>query len=310
MTNSVIITGAAGFTGKYMCEYLRSLKNKLKIIGLDIREIHNNIYDEFHITDISDSCQVKGIVNKYKPKYIIHLAGTFGTGDNQQIYKANVLSTTAILEAVLEFVPDSIFIAAGSAAEYGEIDVSCLPVTEGNSCKPVTPYGLSKYLATVTAQYYHRVHGLCTMIVRPFQLVGKGVTSRLAPGAFAKRLIEARKSGINEIKVGNLESSRDFLDVRDAVKSIWMLCEKPASGEIFNLCGGKPVKISELLDLMINSIGTRIRPVTETEYLKGNADVNVVYGSYQKINKHCGWEPSIPLQESIKSMFEGVSNEE
>ncbi len=304
----MIITGAAGFTGKYMCEYLRSLRNKLKIIGLDIYNDHNNKYDEFYITDITDSSQVKEIVKKYKPEYIIHLAGTFGTGDNQQIYKVNILSMAAILEAILGFVPDSIFIATGSAAEYGEIDVSCLPVTERDFCKPVMPYGLSKYLATITAQYYHRVHGLCTMIVRPFQLVGKGATPQLAPGAFAKRLIEARKSGVNEIKVGNLESSRDFLDVRDAVRSIWMLCEKPAPGEIFNLCSGKPVKIGELLNLMLNSIGAQIKPVIEQDYLRGNADVNIVYGSYQKINEHCGWEPVISLRESIKSMFEEVSS--
>lgn len=306
MTDSVIITGAAGFTGKCMCEYLRSLQSKIKIVGLDIYKDRDNKYDEFYIIDITDSYQVKKIIKNFKPEYIIHLAGTFGTGDNQQIYKVNILSITAILEAILEFVPDAIFVATGSAAEYGKICSYDLPVTERNACKPVTPYGLSKYLATNTAQYYHRVHDLCTMIVRPFQLIGKGATSRLAPGAFAKRLIEAQKSGVKEIKVGNLESSRDFLDVRDAVRSIWMLCEKPIPGEIFNLCCGKPVKIGELFNLMVSTIGTQIKPVIGEDYLRGNADVNVVYGSYQKINEHCGWKPTIPLKESIKSMFEEV----
>jgi len=308
MTESVLITGAAGFTGRYMCEYLRSLHLKCKITGVDVQEGQAHQYDEFHVADIADIDQVKEIVKKTRPRHIVHLAGTFGTGDIQEIYRINVLSITAILESMLKFAPDSIFIATGSAAEYGRVDSSWLPITEQNSCNPVMPYGLSKYLATQIAQYYHQVHNLHTMIVRPFQLIGKGVTSRLAPGAFAARLLEARQNGQREVKVGNLESSRDFLDVHDAVKAIWALCQKPAPGEVFNLCRGNHVTMSQLLNLMIDALGGGVRPVTEEKYLRGDADVSVVYGSYEKIKKHCGWVPSIVLGKSIQSMFEGISD--
>jgi GDP-4-dehydro-6-deoxy-D-mannose reductase len=304
MKRSVLVTGAAGFTGRNLCSFLRTLPGDLDIVGIDLQGIAANMYNSFYDIDLLDAKQINNVIKEVRPHYIIHLAGVFGAEEAQQIFRVNVLSMASLLDAVKEHVPNAVFVAAGSAAEYGNIGQANLPVSEENPCLPVTPYGLSKYLATITSQYYYRVHGLCTMIVRPFQLVGKGVTSRLAPGAFAMRLTEAKKSGVNEIKVGNLESSRDFLDVRDAVRSIWMLCERPAPGEIFNLCSGNPVKIRDLLDLMISHIGTQIKPVMENDYLRGATDVNRVYGSYQKMHKHCGWKPIIPLQESIKSMFE------
>jgi len=310
MRKRVLVTGACGFAGRYMCDYLSELRERPHIIATDIIESIIRNCDSFHTIDLSSAEGASNLIRQTMPNYIIHLAGTFGTDNWQEIYKVNVLSAVALLEAIRIYKSDAVVIMAGSAAEYGHIAAGQLPVTEQSPCSPVTSYGLSKFLATQIAEYYYRIYKVCVMVVRPFQLIGKGVTARLAPGAFAKQLIEARKSGVNEIKVGNLEGSRDFLDVRDAVRSIWMLCEKPVPGEIFNLCCGKPVKIGELLSLMINSIEIQIKPVIEEEYLRGNADVNVVYGSYQKINEHCGWEPIIPLQESIKSMFEEVFNEE
>jgi GDP-4-dehydro-6-deoxy-D-mannose reductase len=192
---------------------------------------------------------------------------------------------------------------AGSAAEYGKIKAEQLPVTETMPCQPVTVYGLSKLLATQVSLYYHRVHGLNVMIVRPFQLIGKGVTSRLAPGAFAEQLKRAILDKSNIIKVGNLETSRDFLDVHDAVKAIWMLCQKSSAGQIFNLCSGKPVKINDLLNMMIGNCGQHLKIEIDPSRLRGTSDVSTVYGSFEKIKQHCGWCPKRCLADSISDMF-------
>jgi GDP-4-dehydro-6-deoxy-D-mannose reductase len=303
MKQSVLITGAAGFTGRYLCRYLRAVSEELNIIGVDIAGASKELYDTMYSIDITNFQQVRTLLNQTRPQYIIHLAGTFGTEDTQCLFNVNVLSMSSLLEAILKEVPQSIFLATGSASEYGKVDSMHLPVTEQCPCIPVMPYGLSKYLATQIAQYYYRVHGLCNMIVRPFQLIGNGVTLRLAPGAFASRLLEAKKAGLSEIQVGNLESSRDFLDVRDAVKAIWLLCQNPKPGEIFNLCSGNPVKICDLLALMQTVLGTNLQYITEQSFLRGKADVNRVYGSYEKINKHCSWQPELSLEESIKQLF-------
>ena len=300
---TILVTGAAGFTGRYMCRYLRSILPDNRILGTDICTCVDCNYDEFYTADIGCAEQIGKIIKEQRPKYIIHLAGIFGASDVQTIYGVNLLSTIAIMEAAVNSTPESIIITSGSAAEYGRIDSSQMPIDEDSSCNPVMHYGLSKLYATQAAKYYHRVYGLTTMIVRPFQLIGRNVSPKLAPGAFAQRLIEAKKQGDKEIKVGNLQSSRDFLDAEDAVRAIWMLCQKPAPGEVFNLCSGKPITMEKLLDLMIKHSGCSVSPVEDQQYLKGKAEVNVVYGSFEKINRHCGWEPQISLETSIRSMF-------
>lgn len=303
MPETILITGAGGFAGRYMCRYLRSLQLKCQVVGVDLQEDTGNQCDKHYVADISDVEQVKEIIEKTCPRYIIHLAGTFGLGDTQQIYRVNVFSMTAILESVLEYVPDSIVIAAGSAAEYGKVDAEQLPVKETIPCQPVTTYGLSKLLATQVSLYYHRVHSLNVMIVRPFQLIGKGVTARLAPGAFAEQLKKTISNGSNVIKVGNLESSRDFLDVHDAVEAIWLLCQNPKPGGIFNICSGISTRIGDLLKIIIKESGAKVKVDIDPARLRGNADTDKIYGSYQKIHQYCGWSPKIPLVESVRVML-------
>jgi len=303
MSKRVLITGAAGFTGKYMCDYLVGLNQQVITIGTDVVDSDTLNCDSFHKIDLSCSDDVAKLIEQTKPDYIIHLAGTFGTKDSQEIYRVNVLSISALLEAACKFVPNAVIVATGSAAEYGRVEAHQLPIDEQTPCLPVMPYGLSKHLATQIAMYYHNIHNTCVMIARPFQLIGNGVTARLAPGVFAEQLKSVISKGSNVIKVGNLESSRDFLDIHDAVEAIWTLCNKPAAGQIFNLCSGQPTKIADLLQTMIDCSGTKVRIEIDPDRLRGKADASRVYGSYQKIKQHCGWEPKNSLKESILAMF-------
>jgi GDP-4-dehydro-6-deoxy-D-mannose reductase len=300
----VLITGAGGFAGRYMCEYLCGLKDRPEVIGTDIVASKSPACDVFYRVDLSSDTDTGELIKQTQPYYVIHLAGTFGTTDSQEIYRVNVLSATALLDAIRQYKSDAVVIVAGSAAEYGKVTDAQLPVKEETLCQPVTAYGLSKLLATSAAFYYHRVHSLNVMIVRPFQLIGKGVTARLAPGAFAEQLKRAISEGLNVIKVGNLESSRDFLDIRDAVEAIWTLCQKPAAGEIFNICSGKPIKMADLLKMMVTCAGVNIKIEVDPERLRGISDGNNVFGSYKKLQDHCGWKPQTSLEASIRRMFE------
>jgi len=299
----VLITGAAGFCGSYMCDYLAGLEEDLYLIGTDIVKPAGTYCDDFVIGNLACAKEAEELVKQSCPDYIIHLAGVFSIEEVGKIYTANTCSAATILETARSRVPNAVLVLTGSAAEYGKITKEQLPVNEQIYCEPVTHYGLSKYFATQLAMYYHRVYDMCVMVVRPFQLIGKGLTAKLAPGAFAEQLKAAVAEEVKVIKVGNLESSRDFLDVYDAVEAIWMLCKKPAPGQIFNLCSGKSTKIADLLGEMIHKCGADIKVEVDPCRLRPNIDVSDVYGSYQKIKEHCGWSPKVSLQKSILDMF-------
>jgi GDP-4-dehydro-6-deoxy-D-mannose reductase len=286
-----------------MCDFLAGLSERPKIIGADIVETQPDRCDVFFKADLTSPKETEHILRQTLPDFIIHFTGTFNTENIQEMFKANVLSIITLLEATRECVPHAVVIATGSAAEYGVIEPDQLPVDEQTPCWPVTHYGLSKQSATQVALYYHRIHNIRTMVVRPFQLIGFGLTPRLAPGAFAEQLREIRTTGSKTFQVGNLESWRDFLDIYDAAEAIWALCQNPAPGEIYNLCSGEPTRIADLLQMMIDYSRTEVEIEVDPSRLRGRLDVTKVYGSYQKIRKHCGWQPKRSLSQTLKAML-------
>ncbi|UCG17513.1 MAG: NAD-dependent epimerase/dehydratase family protein [Phycisphaerales bacterium] len=300
MSKRVLVTGVCGFAGRHLCEYLAGLEAPPQIIGADVASPAAAECESFHQIDLSCATDVADVLQEMVPDYIIHLAGRFGSRDPQEVYRANVLSMAALLEGARRHVPNAVIVAAGSAAEWGRVRLDQLPITEAAPCRPVTPYGLSKLLATQIAWYYHRVHGLCTMIVRPFQLIGKGVSAQLAPGAFVEQLRLAMRQGSPVIRVGNLETYRDYLDVRDAMRAVWMLCETPAAGESFNLCTGKPTKTGDLLQMMVESCNAQITVEVDPARLRGASEIQCIYGDYGKLRAHSGWEPEIDLAQSVR----------
>lgn len=304
MSKRVLITGACGFFGRNMCNFLSAQKESCEIIGADISDASLPACDSYQCIDLTDSQKVGDFIKAVRPDYIIHFAGAFHTENYHEILKCNTLPLMALLEAACNFVPDAVIITAGSAAEYGRIAPEQLPVTEQTPCLPIMPYGLSKQIATEIAQFYYRVHGMQVMVVRPFQLIGKGVTTRLAPGAFAEQLKQVLAQHGNTIKVGDLNSSRDFLDIHDAVQAVWALCSKPSSGEVFNLCSGQPTKMADLLNMMIQKCGAKVIVEVDPARLRNKVDVSCIYGSFEKLHDHCGWTPKNKLQDSVAQMFQ------
>ena len=300
---SVLITGICGFAGRHMCDFLAGLSERPKIIGADISETQPDHCDAFFRADLTSPKETERILRQTLPDFVIHFAGMFNSENIQEIFKANVLSIITLLEATRECVPGAVVITTGSAAEYGAIEPGRLPVDEKTPCRPVTYYGLSKQCATEVALYYHRIHNIRTMVIRPFQLIGLGLTPSLAPGAFAQQLKELRTTGSKTLQVGNLESWRDFLDVHDATEAIWALCQNPAPGEIYNLCSSEPTKIADLLQMMIDYSRTEVEIEIDPSRLRGRLDVTKVYGTYQKIRNHCGWQPKRSLSQTLKAML-------
>ncbi len=298
MSYRVLITGVNGFLGRHLCRYLKAQEEVVEIWGVDIGGEKGDC-SEFFAGDIVDEKMMAGLIRQMNPTHIIHLAGTFGTNLVQDIYRINVLSMSALLEAVKNYGQGVVIVATGSAAEYGFVTSDNLPVQENTPCLPAMPYGISKLLATQLALHYQRLYNVNITLVRPFQLIGPGISERLAPGAFASQIKQVIKNGSGEVKVGNLQSSRDFLDVVDAVHALWVLCQKPAPGEIFNLCSGYPTKMFDLLHSMIAASGRDLEVTVDTNRLRPESDVSIIYGSYQKLKNHCGWRPNVELKDSV-----------
>ena len=122
--------------------------------------------------------------------------------------------------------------------------------------------------------------------------------------AFAKQIAEIER-GEKEpiIYVGNLESKRDFMDVRDAVRAYWLASEKCKFGEPYNICSGKTRSIKSMLDtLLALSKVKNIKIIQDPERMRPS-DVPILLGNYSKFKRQTGWQPKIKFEKTMKDLL-------
>jgi GDP-4-dehydro-6-deoxy-D-mannose reductase len=302
---NVLITGVNGFCGRHLVKRLLS-EGVDQIYGTDIASgpgNHIGLAAYFQV-DISDEAQTSQLLRTIRPDSIFHLAG-INQGSLHKIYAVNVLGSIHLLESIRLFSPHTSLLIVGSAAEYGNVPISAMPITEIQICKPVGHYGISKYAATLAGLDYAHTYGLKVNVVRPFNIIGAGVPTSLVIGAILERIKSILATGTQnpEILVGNLDTQRDFIAINDVVDAYINIIQTECWGEIFNVCSGEARSIRSILaKLLLNSekpIGLKVVP----ELIR-SSDVLISYGSFEKAQKTFGFKPKISLDTALKEAWD------
>ena len=124
-----------------------------------------------------------------------------------------------------------------------------------------------------------------------------------ATSNFAKQ-IASIETGLQEpvIRVGNLDSRRDFTDVRDIIRGYWLALEKGESGEVYNLCSEKAISIREMLNLLLSKTSKKISIQPDPARVRPS-DVMILLGSCAKFRNQTGWKPEIPLDRTLEDLL-------
>jgi len=189
-----------------------------------------------------------------------------------------------------------------SADVYGPVSTERQPITEVHPAQPRSPYGVSKQAAEALGLQYHRAHGLDVVIVRPFNHLGPGQSPQFAAPAFALQIAAAEQVGGGEILHGDLSAKRDLTDVRDVVRAYRMLAVSGEPGEIYNVCSGTAVAMSDLLDMLVAEATVPIRRILDPARLRP-VELPVLQGSHAKLTEATGWEPEIPLPRTLADVL-------
>ena len=239
-----------------------------------------------------------------RPDYIFHLAGSTGEGEWNTLFRDNVQTTQNVLASVASVHPTARVVLPGSAAEYGVRDKSDILIKEDASLCPGNAYGVTKMFQTLLSCYYARC-GVDVVVGRIFNVIGVGLPKSSAIGTFTLQLLEARRQkGVAEIRVGNLHAQRDFVDVEDVCRALFQLAEKGRKGEVYNICSGRAVRMSDVLQLMIQQSGLEVKVVGERGRFCVN-DIPRSVGSGEKIFSETGWKPRVCLDDAIARLFSG-----
>lgn len=300
----LLITGAGGFVGNHLLELL---VNDYFIIGLD-RQAPKHFSENIvhHEVDITNSNEIDQVISKYQPDVIFHLAAIAQSWvkDSTLLYNVNLLGTLNIFQSVLNiksYSPKIIYVS--SAEVYGKTS-NPEKITENELLNPINLYAVTKLASDRLAYQFSQSQKLNTVILRPFNHTGPGQSLGFFVTDMASQIAKLEKEDSGHLFTGNLDSVRDFTDVRDVVKAYKLIIEKEfAPGEVFNICSGKGYKMANVLQLLLSHSKKPIEAKKDPEKLRPS-DIPIFIGDNTKLTKQTGWKPEIPLEKTFEEVLE------
>ena len=165
-------------------------------------------------------------------------------------------------------------------------------------------YAISKVAAEHAVSAYSGAYGLQTLIARPANHTGPGQTTRFVAVSFARQAMEFKQGKLKEIKVGNLESIRDFTDVRDVVKAYRLIIERGQIDNAYNITTNARVSIGELLDMIKSIVGCEPKVTVDPAlYRPSDASLRL---DISRLREHTGWSPEYTLQETLSDIVDSL----
>ena len=178
-----------------------------------------------------------------------------------------------------------------------------MPIRESTPLAPLSPYAVSKVAQDLLGYQFFLNHGLQVIRVRPFNHIGPGQSTIFVVPAFASQIARLEKRGRGQIKVGNLQSFRDFTDVRDIVRAYFTVLEKGEAGEVYNVGSGIAYKIADILKKLTSLSKIRVDMVVDKRLFRPTG-VEKIYCDFSKLQKATGWKPQIPIETSLFDTIE------
>jgi GDP-4-dehydro-6-deoxy-D-mannose reductase len=287
-----LITGGKGFVGQWLSAHLADQGDEVAVIDLE--------------TDVADGAAVRRVMKDVVPDAVYHLAAMTHVGeswdDPSRVLRVNVLGTAEILAAARAVRPDARVLVVSSAEVYGIVTPEQLPLGEDTLTVPASPYAASKLAAEAVALQAWRGYDQPVIVVRPFNHIGPGQSPNFFVPALAKRIVEAKRSGAAALPVGTLTTRRDFTDVRDVVVAYRLLVETGSPGDVYNVCSGADVAMSEVASRLMDLAGAEFGLETDPDLVRP-VDVPVLRGDAARLRRATGWAPQIPLATTLADVL-------
>jgi len=250
--------------------------------------------------DIRDQREVNELAGKADT--IIHTAAQISVKKSMEdpVFDAenNINGTLNLLEAARRSDIGR-FIYISSAAVYGK-PVS-LPINEEHPTKPLSPYGLSKLTGERYAMLYHSLYGLPVVCLRPFNIFSPRQRSDSPYSGVITKFIEKVRNNQSPVIFGDGEQTRDFVFIEDVVEVIFNTMEnKKAIGEIFNIGTGKPTRIKELAEIIIEISDRKLEPEFTSAQI---GDIRESYADITKVKEILGYMPRCTLESALRLCF-------
>src|SRR5579863_3932587 len=300
-----VVTGGAGFIGSNTVDEL--VRRGESVVALDdlsagkeenLAEIRNKI--SFIKGSINDLEAVRRAMQE--ADYVLHLAARTSVPrsvkDPLETNKVNVEGTLNVLVAARDAKVKRVVLAASSSA-YGETPT--LPKIESMQPEPISPYGLTKYVAELYAQLFGRVYGLQNVSLRYFNVFGPRQDPGSPYSGVLSKFCSAFLEKTEPVVFGDGEQTRDFTYIDNVVQANLLACEAPvASGKVINVGTGARISLNQTLQLLReitgNNLEAKYDPVRDGDINDSQADITL---SRELLN----YEPTVDFPEGLRRTF-------
>ena len=286
--SKAIVTGGHGFVGHYLVELLEQY-------GYEV-----DIFDLKEGWDLRNFEEVRNYIDNVRPDYIFHLAALAFVPESfanpQRAIDINITGSLNILEAVRQLGLKTRIHLAGTSEEYGDAGPN-----EDDLLNPQSPYAISKMAMDHLGRLYAKSYGMNVVVTRAFNHTGAGRGEMYAESAFAKQIVEVER-GLREVVThGNLESVRNYTDVRDIVRAYVEAIHLPSG--VYNICSNQNVTMQEVMLTLISkstekNIKTEVNPV-----LYRPSDFSFKKPSCKKFTDLTGWKPEYKLGDTLEDIL-------
>lgn len=315
MAKSVLITGINGFVGSHMMDFLleqgESIVFGLKRPNARLRNIHHAL-DKIRLIDgdLLDVTSLIKALNVAKPDQIYHfgaLSWVTPSWDQPAVYmQTNAIGTINLFEAMRMVGSKARTLISCTPEEFGDVPQEMIPITETTRIHPINPYAASKVAQDAVCMSYQASYGFDIVRTRAFNHEGPRRDIHGANAHFAHEIARIEhKLQKPVIKVGNLEATRNFTDVRDTVRAYYQVMDKGISGEMYLIGTQEIHTMKECLEMLIalSPMKDEINYEVDPERVRPT-ELRTFIGKFDKLKALSGWEPKIPFEDTMRSVLD------
>ncbi len=311
----IAITGVSGFVAGHFIEYLYNNNIESEVLGIDLStplidfgKYADRIKFHFFSINLMDKTALYNVISDFRPEYLLHLAAfssvAYSWKHPSESFTNNSNIFLNIIETIREVDPSCRVLSVGSSEEYGNASRAELPLKESQRVNPVSPYAVARVSQELMSKVYVKAFDMNVIMTRSFNHIGPRQDDRFVVPSFIRRILDIKNSGKSEgeIETGDITIIRDFVDVRDVVRAYYLLLTKGTPGEIYNICSGRALALSEIIDCIASDVGVKITTRVNPELVRPDDNKEIVGSSY-KIESELGWKPEISIRNTIHDMI-------
>ncbi len=330
MTDRVLITGAQGFLGRYLAAEWLAAEPDAVILGLGrspalpVTFTHGVHWGDaalpaplppslvqalatprygYRVIDVTDGPALARAIREFRPDIVVHLAAALRGDPPDQLVRANIGGVVSLLDALRDSgVVPRMVVLGSSGSVYGLDPGREPPFGEEALCAPMDPYAATKRAAEELGRILAESASLPVVWGRIFNPVGAGQDERHLCGWLGRHIAEAG-AGLRPaiVEVGPLDTTRDYIDVRDVAGALRVLAARGQPGRAYNVASGRETSGEDILAMLVR-LGGLATPVDIVRRSAREGDVARSFADTTRLTA-LGYRPRHSLRDSLAGVL-------